>query len=130
MTMAERYENLVAGEWVAARGGESLRDLGGFGRWPIGDYLPDERDGVFTFTVREPLGVVIAIAPRNDPALTPARKMAPALIAGDTVADRRVGRTHAVRRIQRLRLGVQGARHRGLQFYARVKSVAMRVAGG
>jgi aldehyde dehydrogenase (NAD+) len=40
---------------------------------------------VFTFTVREPLGVVIAIAPWNDPALTPARKMAPALIAGNTV---------------------------------------------
>jgi aldehyde dehydrogenase (NAD+) len=58
---------------------------GAFGRWPIGDYLPDERDGVFTFTVREPLGVVIAIAPWNDPALTPARKMAPALIAGNTV---------------------------------------------
>lgn len=58
---------------------------GAFGRWPIGDYLPDEREGVFTFTVREPLGVVIAIAPWNDPALTPARKMAPALIAGNTV---------------------------------------------
>lgn len=58
---------------------------GAYGRWPIGDYLPDERDGVFTFTVREPVGVVVAIAPWNDPALTPARKMAPALIAGNTV---------------------------------------------
>jgi len=172
--MAERFKNLVAGEWVGARSGETLRDLnpadtedvvaefpsmsaedvtravdaaaeafpawkaltpvargailrraaelireraeqiardltremgktlreargevtrasyffdyyGAFGRWPIGDYLPDEREGVFTFTAREPLGVVIAIAPWNDPALTPARKMAPALIAGNTV---------------------------------------------
>ena len=58
---------------------------GAYGRLPIGDHLPDERDGVFTFTVREPLGVVVAIAPWNDPALTPARKMAPALIAGNTV---------------------------------------------
>ncbi|HXF83637.1 MAG TPA: aldehyde dehydrogenase family protein [bacterium] len=58
---------------------------GAFGRLPIGDHLPDERDGVFTFTVREPLGVVVAIAPWNDPALTPARKLAPALIAGNTV---------------------------------------------
>lgn len=58
---------------------------GAYGRLPIGDYLPDERDGVFTFTAREPLGVVAAIAPWNDPALTPARKMAPALIAGNTV---------------------------------------------
>lgn len=58
---------------------------GAYGRFPIGDHLPDERDGVFTFTMREPLGVVVAIAPWNDPALTPARKMAPALIAGNTV---------------------------------------------
>lgn len=58
---------------------------GAYGRLPIGNYLPDERDGVFTFTMREPLGVVVAIAPWNDPALTPARKMAPALIAGNTV---------------------------------------------
>lgn len=58
---------------------------GAYGRLPVGDYLPDERDGVFTFTAREPLGVVVAIAPWNDPALTPARKMAPALIAGNTV---------------------------------------------
>ncbi len=172
--MAERFKNLVAGEWVGSRSGETLRDLnpadttdvvaefpamsaedvtravdaaadafpgwkaltpvargailsraaelireraeaiardltremgktlreargevrrasyffdyyGAFGRWPIGDHLPDEREGVFTFTVREPLGVVIAIAPWNDPALTPARKLAPALIAGNTV---------------------------------------------
>ncbi len=58
---------------------------GAYGRLPIGDHLPDERDGVFTFTVREPLGVVVVIAPWNDPALTPARKLAPALIAGNTV---------------------------------------------
>lgn len=58
---------------------------GAYGRLPVGDHLPDERDGVFTFTMREPLGVVVAIAPWNDPALTPARKMAPALIAGNTV---------------------------------------------
>lgn len=58
---------------------------GAYGRLPLGDHLPDERDGVFTFTVREPLGVVVAIAPWNDPVLTPARKLAPALIAGNTV---------------------------------------------
>jgi alpha-ketoglutaric semialdehyde dehydrogenase len=56
---------------------------GAYGRLPIGDHLPDERDGVFTYTMREPLGVVVAIAPWNDPILTPARKLAPALIAGN-----------------------------------------------
>ncbi len=58
---------------------------GAYGRLPIGDHLPDERDGVFTYTVREPIGVVVVIAPWNDPALTPARKIAPALIAGNTI---------------------------------------------
>lgn len=58
---------------------------GAYGRLPIGDHLPDEREGVFTFTMREPLWVVVAIAPWNDPVLTPARKLAPALIAGNTV---------------------------------------------
>ena len=38
-----------------------------------------------SWTVHEPLGVVLAITPWNDPLLTPARKLAPALIAGNTV---------------------------------------------
>lgn len=68
-----------------ARAASYFDYYGAYGRLPIGDHLPDEREGVFTFTMREPLGVVVAIAPWNDPALTPARKMAPALIAGNTV---------------------------------------------
>jgi aldehyde dehydrogenase (NAD+) len=68
-----------------ARAASFFDYYGTYGRLPIGDHLPDERDGVFTFTAREPLGVVVAIAPWNDPALTPARKLAPALIAGNTV---------------------------------------------
>lgn len=57
----------------------------GFGRQPQGDNLPDERPGVFTYTRREPLGVIGLITPWNDPLLTTARKLAPALIAGNTV---------------------------------------------
>ena len=40
---------------------------------------------VLSWTVHEPLGVVLAITPWNDPLLTPARKLAPALIAGNSV---------------------------------------------
>jgi aldehyde dehydrogenase (NAD+) len=68
-----------------ARAASFFDYYGAYGRLPIGDHLPDEREGVFTFTMREPLGAVVAIAPWNDPALTPARKLAPALIAGNTV---------------------------------------------
>lgn len=56
----------------------------GFGRLPCGNVLPDRRADL-TMTLNEPLGVVVAITPWNDPLLTPARKIAPALIAGNAV---------------------------------------------
>ena len=46
--------------------------------------LPDRR-ATLTMTRREPAGIVLAITPWNDPLLTPARKLAPALIAGNAV---------------------------------------------
>lgn len=55
-----------------------------FGRLPAGDILPDRRAHL-TFTRREPVGIVLAVTPWNDPLLTPARKLAPALIAGNAV---------------------------------------------
>ena len=62
-----------------------LEYCGGLGRVSHGDVLSDERVGVHAWTVREPLGVVLAICPWNDPLLTPARKIGPALIAGNAV---------------------------------------------
>jgi aldehyde dehydrogenase (NAD+) len=62
-----------------------LEFYGGLGRLPYGDVVPDPRPGVHTRTEREPIGVVLAITPWNDPLLTPARKLGPALIAGNTV---------------------------------------------
>jgi acyl-CoA reductase-like NAD-dependent aldehyde dehydrogenase len=52
-------------------------------RLPYGDLLYDGRAGTQTSTRREPLGIILAITPWNDPLLTPARKVAPALIAGN-----------------------------------------------
>jgi aldehyde dehydrogenase (NAD+) len=43
------------------------------------------RDGAFTFTLRQPLGVVGAIVPWNFPFLLSSWKIAPALAAGNTV---------------------------------------------
>ena len=67
------------------RAADFFEYYGAFGRLPEGELLPDERPGVRTWSIREPLGVVVTIAPWNDPLLTPARKIAPALIAGNTV---------------------------------------------
>jgi aldehyde dehydrogenase (NAD+) len=55
------------------------------GRLPYGDLLNDLREGAFVMATREPVGVVVAITPWNDPMLTPARKISPALVAGNTV---------------------------------------------
>jgi alpha-ketoglutaric semialdehyde dehydrogenase len=62
-----------------------LEYYGSFGRHSWGERLPYRASGVEAYTRREPLGVVLAITPFNDPLLTPARKLGPALISGNTV---------------------------------------------
>ncbi|HEV8335203.1 MAG TPA: betaine-aldehyde dehydrogenase [Candidatus Polarisedimenticolia bacterium] len=49
-----------------------------------GETIP-ARPGAFTYTLREPLGVVAAIVPWNFPLLLASWKIAPALAAGNTV---------------------------------------------
>jgi len=50
-----------------------------------GAVLPSDKPNVFTYTKREPLGVIVAITPWNSPLLLLAWKLAPALAAGNTV---------------------------------------------
>lgn len=50
-----------------------------------GETFPQDDPKMTVYTVREPLGVVSVIAPWNFPISIPARKIAPALIAGNTV---------------------------------------------
>ena len=50
-----------------------------------GIQVPSERDRVFMYAVRRPLGVVAQINPWNFPSAIPAWKLAPALVAGNTV---------------------------------------------
>jgi acyl-CoA reductase-like NAD-dependent aldehyde dehydrogenase len=64
---------------------EFFEYYGAMARLPFGEYLPDGRPGTFATQLREPIGVVLLITPWNDPLLTPARKMAPALLAGNAV---------------------------------------------
>jgi len=56
-----------------------------FARQPQGEILADARPGTSTSVRVEPVGVVLAICPWNDPLITPARKLGPALIAGNAV---------------------------------------------
>ncbi len=50
-----------------------------------GRTIPSEREGVFAYTIRQPLGVVAIISPWNFPFNVPCRKCVPALMAGNTV---------------------------------------------
>ncbi len=68
-----------------AKAGDFLEYYAGFGRRPLGQVLPDTRPGAEARTIREPRGVVVAITPWNDPVITPARKLCPALISGNAV---------------------------------------------
>lgn len=50
-----------------------------------GAVIPSDKAGMFTHTVHEPLGVVVAITPWNSPLLLTTWKLAPALAAGNAV---------------------------------------------
>ena len=71
--------------------GETMRSInifryfGGEGSRIPGIQVPSERDRVFMYAVRRPLGVVAQINPWNFPSAIPAWKLAPALVAGNTV---------------------------------------------
>lgn len=62
-----------------------FRYFGGEGARSFSYQIPSERENVFCYTLRKPLGVVGLITPWNFPIAIPAWKMAPALVAGNTV---------------------------------------------
>ena len=62
-----------------------FRYFGGEGARLPGMLAPSERDRVFAFAIRRPLGVVGLVTPWNFPSAIPAWKLAPALVAGNTV---------------------------------------------
>lgn len=71
--------------------GETLKGISlleyyaGAGYRLSGKTLPSEARGTFTYTLRQPIGVVGLIAPWNFPWAIPVWKSAPALVAGNTV---------------------------------------------
>jgi aldehyde dehydrogenase (NAD+) len=62
-----------------------FRYFGGEGSRMPGMVVPSERDRVHMFAIRKPIGVIGQINPWNFPIAIPAWKLAPALIAGNTV---------------------------------------------
>lgn len=62
-----------------------LEFMAGEGRRICGQTVPSEMANTFCYTLKQPLGVVGLITPWNFPVAIPIWKMAPALIAGNTV---------------------------------------------
>jgi len=68
-----------------ARTAQTLRFYAVEGQTHTGETYPNDDPDMVVYSQREPLGVVVVIAPWNFPASIPARKIAPALITGNTV---------------------------------------------
>jgi acyl-CoA reductase-like NAD-dependent aldehyde dehydrogenase len=67
------------------RSAQTLRFYAVEGQTLTGEVFPNDDAGMTVYTLREPLGVVSIITPWNFPLSIPARKIAPALITGNTV---------------------------------------------
>ncbi|WP_328492718.1 aldehyde dehydrogenase family protein [Streptomyces sp. NBC_00414] len=92
----DRVEEIAAdvtaenGKTLAEATGETLKSAdfleyyAGLARQGYGTLLHDARPNHRTHTQREPIGVILVISPWNDPLITPARKLAPLLAAGNT----------------------------------------------
>jgi aldehyde dehydrogenase (NAD+) len=81
----EEGKTLPEAKGEAKRAINILRYFGAEGVRQFSYQIPSERDNVFCYTLRKPLGVVALITPWNFPIAIPVWKMAPALVAGNTV---------------------------------------------
>ncbi|WP_433825256.1 aldehyde dehydrogenase family protein [Actinoplanes sp. CA-015351] len=83
--VTENGKTLTEARVEAEKAADFFEYYAGIGRQEYGSLLHDVRPGTRAGFQREPLGVVLAITPWNDPLITPARKLAPALAAGNAV---------------------------------------------
>jgi len=81
----EEGKTLPEGKAEVKRAINIFRYFGGEGARQFSYQIPSERENVFCYTMRKPLGVVGLITPWNFPSAIPAWKMAPALVGGNTV---------------------------------------------
>ncbi|GAB6933264.1 aldehyde dehydrogenase family protein [Calditerricola satsumensis] len=81
----EEGKVLAASRAEVKRAAATLRFYAMEGLSFAGETLPSDDPHALVYTVHEPLGVVTVITPWNFPLSIPARKIAPALVTGNTV---------------------------------------------
>jgi len=83
--VAENGKTIAEATGETGKAADFLDYYAGLARDAYGSLLHDARPDTRASVQREPIGVVLAITPWNDPLLTPARKLAPALMCGNAV---------------------------------------------
>jgi acyl-CoA reductase-like NAD-dependent aldehyde dehydrogenase len=81
----EEGKTLAEARGEVSRAVDVLAYFGGEGWRLFGQVVPSSEPDMLLYTRREPLGVVACITPWNFPIAIPAWKIAPALVAGNTV---------------------------------------------
>ncbi|MHB1307032.1 MAG: aldehyde dehydrogenase family protein [Limisphaerales bacterium] len=81
----EEGKTLAESTGEVQRAADIFRFFGGLSYTIGGQTLPHDLPGNLLYTVRQPLGVVALVTPWNFPIAIPAWKLAPALVAGNTV---------------------------------------------
>lgn len=80
---AENGKTLTEATGETLKAADFLEYYAGLARQGYGTLLHDVRPHHRTHTQREPIGVILVVCPWNDPLITPARKLAPLLAAGN-----------------------------------------------
>jgi alpha-ketoglutaric semialdehyde dehydrogenase len=83
--VSEMGKTLAEATVEVTKAADFLEYYASMARLPLGVELADARPNVNVVVRNEPVGIVLLITPWNDPLLTPARKLAPALFAGNAV---------------------------------------------
>jgi len=81
----EEGKSIALAKDEVLRSAQTLRFYAIEGQSFSGETFPQDDPEMIVYSAREPLGVVTAITPWNFPISIPARKIAPALITGNTV---------------------------------------------
>ncbi|HET8749277.1 MAG TPA: aldehyde dehydrogenase [Sphingomicrobium sp.] len=105
---ADRFVSLMAEELRASEpwarfnvmlGAAMIREAAALTTQITGDVIPSDKPGLLSLALREPVGVVLGIAPWNAPVILGCRAVAAALACGNTVilkASERCPRTHGL----------------------------------
>jgi len=83
--MAETGATAAWGDFNVRLGAAMLREAAAMTTQVAGEVIPSDQAGCLAFSVREPVGVVLGIAPWNAPVILGARAIALPLACGNTV---------------------------------------------